>query len=322
VNVLLIRADGIGDALACAPLVAALRDAGHTLGVVLGVRNRDIFAQRAFANVHVLERIPWPRHGSTPASRRVALAQARAAQYDVALVASEEVEAYAFGRDARVPRRIGFVNGLVKPLKTLYVRTLLTAALTRPASAARAREHEVETLFRLGATLSAEATPTRDPDRLRPLLLDEPATPHGAIVLQVSRKLADEGLDTAAYEVLARTLAARGHEVLALGDERELVDAVARASGVQARSDLDLAAWKSAIGGALALVTADSGAAHVAGMLGVPCVDCFAASRAVAQEIVRWRPWTSRYRSLVLDRTAGPDATGAAIAAALEGVLA
>jgi len=321
-NVLLVRADGIGDALACAPLVAALGAAGHTLGVVLGVRNRDVFARRAFANVHVLDRIPWPRHGSTPASRRTALAQARAARYDVALVASEEIEAYAFGRDARIPRRVGFMNGFAKPLKSLYVRTLLTAALVRPASAARAREHEVETLFRLGATLFDETRPTSDPARLRPLVLDEPATPHGAIALQLSHKLAGDGLDAAAYAALAETLGSRGRDVLLLGDDPELVAAVARSSGARAQGDLDLAGWKNAIGGALALVTPDSGAAHVAGMLGVPCVDCFAASPAVAQEVVRWRPWASPYRALVLERPRGSEATAIPIAAALDELLA
>jgi hypothetical protein len=39
--VLLVRLDGIGDALVCAPLVAALRDAGHELGAVFSTRNRS-----------------------------------------------------------------------------------------------------------------------------------------------------------------------------------------------------------------------------------------------------------------------------------------
>jgi ADP-heptose:LPS heptosyltransferase len=75
-KILLVRGDGIGDALACAPLVAALRTAGHRVAALLSTGNRQAFAQRAFERVHVLERIPWPRHGSTPASRLIALERA------------------------------------------------------------------------------------------------------------------------------------------------------------------------------------------------------------------------------------------------------
>ena len=133
-KILIVRCDGIGDALVCAPLVAALRDAGHELGIVLGVGNRDVFAKRTFARVHVLERIPWPEHGSTPKSRTKALADVRAIGYDVALIASEEVEAYAFAKDAKIPRRIGFINGWEKPFKTVQVKMMLTQSILRPAT--------------------------------------------------------------------------------------------------------------------------------------------------------------------------------------------
>jgi ADP-heptose:LPS heptosyltransferase len=321
VKVLLVRADGIGDALACAPLVAALRDGGHTVGAVLGTGNRDIFAPRTFEAVHVLERIPWPRHGSTPQSRHAALAEVRAAQYDVALIASEEIEAFAFARDAGIPERAGFVNGFEKPLKTLHVRALLTRAIVRPASATRVREHEVETLFRLGAALTGESAATTDPERLRPLILEEPVTSSGSIVLQVSRKLAGDGLDIATYVALARELAGRGERVIALGDDGEAVAEVARAGSAEARSGLLAAQWKAAIAGARAIVTPDSGAAHVAGMLGVPCVDCFPARAATAHDVVRWRPWLPPYRTVVLAPPYDPAKTAATLGAATAELL-
>lgn len=314
---LLVRADGIGDALACTPLIAALRDAGHTVGAILGPSNGAIFARHTFSAVHVLERIAWPRHGSTPESRSSALAQVKAAGYDVALVASEELDAYAFASEAGIERRVGYVNGFAKPFKTLRVRALLTKALVRPASASAAREHEVETLFRLGAGLSSETVPIRDAARLRPLVLDEPVAAHGAIVLQISRKLAREGLDLAAYAALATELGTRGHRVLAVGEDAADVAEVARESGAEARSALSVEDWKAAIAGARALVTPDSGAAHVAGMLGVPCVDCFPPGRTTSFDIVRWRPWAAPQRTLVLDPAREPGAVRAQIFAAL-----
>jgi len=310
-----VRADGIGDALACVPLVAALRAAGHTVGAVLGTANRDVFSAAAVAPVHVLERVPWPRHGSTPRSRQRALADARLESYDVALVASEEMEAFAFARSARIPRRVGFVNGFEKPFKTLRVRPLLTTAIRRPASASRVREHEVETLFRLGAQLTPEAAPTREVARLRPLVVDGTPASHGAVVVQVSRKLASSGLAPAAYAALVTELRARGLHAIATGDDERGVAEVA-AAGAEARSGLSLPEWKALIDGARVLVTPDSGAAHVAGMLGVPCVDCFAPGAATARDIQRWRPWAAPYRAIVLDPVRAPEATGMQLARA------
>ncbi len=320
-NVLLVRADGIGDALACVPLVAALHASGHRVGAVLGTGNRDALSRRAFEAVHVLERIPWPRHGSTVESRRTALAEARAARYDIALVASEEMDAYTFARDARIPRRTGYVNGIEKPFKTIRVRPLLTAAIERPASANRVTEHEVETLFRLGAGLVLETEPTRDLERLRALVIDEPVASHGAIVLQVSCKLAPSGLVPEAYAELASRLRAGDRHVVVTGDEEPTVTDVARRAGIAAHTNLSVREWKNLIAGARLLVTPDSGAAHVAGMVGVPCVDAFAPGAATARDVLRWHPWASRHRSIVLDPLHDPATTATALANAARELL-
>jgi ADP-heptose:LPS heptosyltransferase len=321
-KILLVRADGVGDALVCAPLVAALRDAGHELGAVLGSLNRDALAARAFARVHVLERIPWPSHGSTVKSRRIALAQVRAVRYDVALIASEEVEAYRFAREAGIPTRVGFVNGWEKPFKTLGVAPLLTHRLLRAASAGRAREHEAETLFRLGAAFVPEHAPTRELGRLRELILDDAPAPGRYVALQVSRKLEGSGLDAAAYVALARALAAGGHLVRLLGDDGALVRELATRAGVGGSTGLSTAAWKAHLAAARAVVTPDSGAAHVAGMLGIPCVDVFAPAGATVRDVARWRPWAAPYRAVVLDPTRSPEAVAASIAGAAGDLLA
>ncbi len=320
-KILLVRNDGIGDALACAPLVAALREAGHTLGAVLGTGNARIFARHTLTHVHVLERIPWPAHGSTPCTRRTALAEVRAVGYDIALIASEEIDAYTFARDAAIATRVGFTNGWEKPLKSVQVRTLLTRALLREASAERARGHEASILFALGSGLHSEREPTRDVARLRRVILDAPAQPHGYVVLQVSRKHAPFGLGAATYAALARELAHHELRVLALGDDPALVEYVAGAAGVVGESNLDPPAWKARIAGARAIVTPDNGAAHVAGFTGVPCVDCFVPHRATARDIGRWRPWAASFRARVLDPTRDPDALADRLAADVRSLL-
>jgi len=320
--VLIVRADGIGDALVCAPLVAALRDAGHEVGAVLGTRSRGAFAARAFARVHVLERIPWPRHGSTPETRRTALAEVRAARYDIALVASEEPEAYRFARDAHIGVRVGFTNGWEKPFKTIAVGRLLTQPLVRSASAGHATEHEVETLFRLGAGFARETAPTRDAARLRELVLDDAPAPQRFVALQVTKKLREAGLDREAYVALARRLAEAGRTVRFYGDDGPFVHDVARACGVEGFASLSVAGWKSHLAAARAIVTPDSGAAHVAGMLGVPCVDCFAPAPATVRDVARWRPWAAPYRAIVLDPARERVAIAAVLANAVDELLA
>jgi len=106
-KLLLVRLDGIGDALVCTPLVAALRAAGHELGLALSDRNAGVFATRTACAVHVLERIPWPRHGSTPASRAAAEAEIAAQGYDAALIASDDSERVEDSVAAVMPRMHG-----------------------------------------------------------------------------------------------------------------------------------------------------------------------------------------------------------------------
>ncbi|MGH7714913.1 MAG: hypothetical protein ACREML_02845, partial [Vulcanimicrobiaceae bacterium] len=68
--------------------------------------------------------------------------------------------------------------------------------------------------------------------------------------------------------------------------------------------DEGMRAWKRAIAEAGALVTADSGAAHVAGMAGTACVDVFPDVAWVRSEMLRWAPWASPHVCLVAGRDA------------------
>jgi ADP-heptose:LPS heptosyltransferase len=294
-RVLLVRSDGIGDALALTPLVAALRDAGHTLGAVLSTRNRDVFAPGTFERVHVLERIPWPRHGSTPETYGRALADARSGRYDVALIASEEPEAYRFARAAGIPVRVGFTNGLEKPLKSAWCALQLTRTVARPASARKQFEHEVEALFRLGRGLHDEAFPTRDVARLRPLVAGAGVPPHGRVVVQLTPKFYALGLRDDALHGGIRALAQSVPVVGVAGPaEADVGRGAASASGIDVVVTESLEQWKALIAGARAVVTPDGGAAHVAGMTGAGCIDLFPDGPDVASALQRWYPWASR----------------------------
>jgi ADP-heptose:LPS heptosyltransferase len=273
-----------------------LRDAGHAVGMALSDRNRDIFAPGVLYARHVLDRIPWPRHGSTPESTRIARERIAAAHYDVALIASEEPEAYALA--VGIPRRVGFTTGWAKPLKSLWVGRKLTTRVRRAASIGNGRAHEAEIIFGLagGLGLHAEPEPTRDPARLRPLILASAPAPGNHIVVQLGRKWSAIGLDPATAGTIVSALTERGARLVA--SRAEEADAALLCSGAAFIVCRDLVSWKQVIGGARLVVTPDTGAAHLAGMLGIPVVDCFPDANASAQ-IARWHPWAAPYTAFV-----------------------
>lgn len=302
-RILLVRLDGLGDALVMTPLIAALRAAGHELGALLTSRNAGAFAPAALAFTHVVERIPWPKHGLEPAGEGRALAAVRAIGYDLALIASEEPDAYRFAKEAAIARRVGFVNGWEKPLKSVWTRRLLSDAIVRPASASRETQHEVERLFALGTGLHGETQPTADVRRLRPLVIAAPREPHGAVVIQTSPKLSAQGLTAGVVSEIALSVARDHRVVLCEGPA-----GAAFALDVHARTGLaltqpDVERWKQLIDGAAAIVTPDSGAAHVAGMVGTPCVDLFAGGPNVRADMRRWRPWASAGETIAVERS-------------------
>jgi ADP-heptose:LPS heptosyltransferase len=319
-KILLVRVDAIGDALVATPLIAALRANGHELGIVLSNTNAGIFADRAFTWQHVLDRIAWPKHGSTAASHARTLTELRRVGYDVALIASEEPEAYAIAREAAIPLRIGFQNGWQKPFKSMWVAAQCTRTIYRPAWATRAREHEVETLFKLGDGFAAPPPPPRDPAQLRPLLLSDEPERESTIVFQVTPKWRASGVSDGAIAAAMRKLASRKLRAVAVQSEKDYAAAVAGQASVELEIFTALEPWKIAVARAALIVTPDTGSAHLAGMLGTPCVDCFPAADFALRE-KRWSPWASPYVALAFSPGESDEAIATRLADATSEVL-
>jgi ADP-heptose:LPS heptosyltransferase len=278
----------------CAPLIAALRDAGHEIGIALSDRNAGIFDAHAFVAQHVLERIPWPQHGSTPASTERARAEITAAAYDVALIVSEEPEAYDLARCVR--RRVGFATGWSKPLKSFWVMRRVTTAIHRAATVRGERAHEVEIIFRLGAGLHTATEPPRDAARLRPLVMgDAPHLQRRGIVVQLGAKWRTIGLDATTTGAVIAMLAGQGAQLIGSPADRDAVRDLAGPASYEILPDM--ATWKRTVDAARIVVTPDTGTAHLAGMLGVPVVDLFPDHDA-ASHIARWHPWAAPYTAL------------------------
>ncbi|MGD1068272.1 MAG: glycosyltransferase family 9 protein, partial [Vulcanimicrobiaceae bacterium] len=127
-------------------------------------------------------------------------------------------------------------------------------------------------------------------------------------------KWAASGVPDAALRAAVARLGPAGLRVLAAPAEAAAVEA---ALGVAPETFVDLHAWVAALDGARLVVTVDTGAAHVAGMLGRPIVDVFPDAR-FAEQVQRWRPWAAPARTLRASAVAG-GAGAALVEAVLDG---
>ncbi|MGH7737687.1 MAG: glycosyltransferase family 9 protein [Candidatus Tyrphobacter sp.] len=299
-SALIIRLDGIGDALSLTPLLAALHANAVPADLVLCERNAGVFSSAAARCVEIA---PFELRSSTTENLTRLSAfgdRLKERAYSDVLVATEDPGGYRLARAIGAPRSVGFTNGLTKPLKTLWARSLLTDTLHRPTERALPR-HECETLFDLGAGLVREAEPTRDLARLRALVYSEAVRKDGRVAFQVTQKWERFGVTPTEVAACLRQLAGDFslHAISSL-DESGFADAIERASGVGVERYADVSEWKRAIASAIALVAPDSGATHVAGMLGTPTVALFPQGPHVDREIARWRPWAAPYRTVTI----------------------
>ena len=298
-SVLVIRLDAIGDALALTPLLAELRKRTIPVDVVLRAVNADAFSARATRAVYVA---PFALRSSTAANRHaVAAFGARLSKnaYTHVWVATEDPGGYRLARAIGAPQRVGFVNGWGKPFKTLWARSMLTQAVVRSAGLDSNAPHECDVLWRLGESLFDGDAISRDPVALRPLVLDTEIPRETYVAFQVSDKWERLGMD---FTQVIRALRAAGElgpvRVIAAASEDAYAQRTADAAHVRVERFTSLRPWKEAIAGAAALVAPDSGAIHVAGMVGTPTVAVYPPIRDLALQIARWAPWASAYRSI------------------------
>src|SRR4029077_16115774 len=127
---LLVRLDGIGDALVCVPALEALRATfpTATFGALCSPRNAALFSRDRVAAVHVLER------DDDAAERFRLAAELRELGYTDALIATEEPVGYTLACMSRARKRAGFWHRFEKPFKSVWQFAHLTDAVYRPAA--------------------------------------------------------------------------------------------------------------------------------------------------------------------------------------------
>ncbi|HEY3676879.1 MAG TPA: hypothetical protein VGK84_12910 [Candidatus Tumulicola sp.] len=313
-SVLVIRLDGIGDALALTPLLAAFASDGIPVDLVLRAGNAELFTRHAVRHVDVA---PWQLRSNDPgdlSSMRELAGALAGRRYTHALVATEDPSGYRLARAAGIAQRVGFENGWGKPLKTLWVRNLLTRTVYRSAGLDKRKRHECAVLFELGCGLVSQTEPPREASRLRPLILASDPTPDARVAFQVTAKWQRMGIPP--EDVAAAFIRAGRNAIVApIGSEieREYIDAFERRTGSSVARFADVETWKGAIASHRALVAPDSGAVHVAGTIGTPVVAVFPDDASFDLQVARWHPWAAPYR-VVRANSDWPERLGDALA--------
>jgi ADP-heptose:LPS heptosyltransferase len=284
-SVLIIRLDAIGDAVALTPMLAALHARSMPVDIVLRPSNAEIFARRAVRRTIV-------------AGKDAHLdAELRAGAYAYVLVPTEDWLGYQLARATGAPQRVGFTNFLGKPLKTLWTHRFINRRVYRSAGLDRSAPHECEVLFRLARGLLGNERPSREASALRPMLLDAEVAKDPRIALQVTDKWERSGIAFSDVVQLVRRLQAFGDvRALAAAAEGRYAQNLAAATGTSVELFDRLEPWKDALASATALVAPDSGAVHVAGMVGTPVVAVFPPSWKFALQVARWSPWAAPHR--------------------------
>jgi ADP-heptose:LPS heptosyltransferase len=302
-SVLIIRLDAIGDALALTPLLVALHRRAIAVDLVLQPSNADVFAPRAVGQIVASD---FQLRSSTRANLAAIEKLGRSLrvnEYSHVLVATEDPGGYRLARAVGAPVRIGFADPFGKPFKSLWARLLLTRTIYRSAGLDRRAPHECEVLFALAQSLVGDEQPTRDLLELRPLVLETEPAPDERVAVQITEKWQRLGIAFEEVVDLIRRLAGNAElRLLCAENEAAYAERTAQSTGIAVEYFSEIAAWKAAIGAAPAIVAPDSGALHVAGMIGTPIVAIFPSSRSYALQVARWAPWAAPHRIVRADR--------------------
>jgi ADP-heptose:LPS heptosyltransferase len=296
-SVLIIRLDAIGDALALTPLLAAFAQRAIPVDLVLRPGNAAIFSSRA-ARRAIASDIALRSSEKSNLERIASLGrELRARAYTHVLVATEDPSGYRLAKAVGAPTRTGFANGWGKPFKTLWTHAFLTDVVYRSAGLDPRAPHESEVLFSLGRSLLGDTLPPRDAATLRPLVLEREPNNDERVVVQISDKWERLNIDFDRVAELVRRLArAVPLRLISAQSEGEYADAITNAVGIDVERFRDVEPWKEAVAAASALIAPDSGALHVAGMVGTPTVAIFPPGPGAALQTARWSPWAAPFR--------------------------
>lgn len=294
-RVCVVRLDALGDTLLSTPAIQLLRGAGHEVTVLTSPVGTSLLRGLAPA----IEVAP-------DESSRAIATRIRRLQPDAALIFTEKRRGLSAAYQAGVPIRIGFDPGLTQPLKSLWLKLALTdRVLFQNSPKVDPGLHEVQRyrslVEKLVPDLNAK-TPglfmefSPEETRMAQVWVDEncPSRPLG---LQLTPKWGLHGLTARHLRVLVEKLP-RPLVGFYGPAEREWVEQEFRGLEFTRCYQPDLHFYAAILACCSALITVDTGAAHVAAAVGTPVLDVFPSENS-EHCLRRWRPWQVRHQVLL-----------------------
>jgi ADP-heptose:LPS heptosyltransferase len=288
-NVLVVRLDSAGDVLLAGPAVAAVAAGRCRVVLLAGPRGRPAARLLPAVDKLLTWHCPWVDPEPEPVRRADVLRTAdaiRAERVDRAVILT------SYHQDplptALLLRLAGVPHITAAPED--YPGSLLDVRHTLPANGL----HEVERMLSVAA---AAGFPPPEDTRLRlrsPLpdaavLLGGEAAAAGYVVVHPGASVPARAPVPELCAGYVSALAEDGWHVVVTGSpsERELTGRVAGDRGLDLGGKTSLAMLASVIAGAAAVVTGNTGPAHLAAAVGTPVVSLFAPT----VPLERWRPW-------------------------------
>lgn len=284
-HVLVARLDNAGDVLLMGPAVRAVAAVAGRVTVLAGPAGRAAAELLPGVDEVVEFAAPWILADPPPVD-------AVEVQRLVDRVAALHVDAaIVFGSFHQSPLPTALL------LRMAGVPLLAATSVDYPGSLLDLRHridddvHEVERSLALVAA-AGFPLPTDDDGRLRvrrlgPSPVPAGFGPYGAV--HPGASVPARAWAPARHAELVAALAAAGRRVVVTGGpgERELCALVAGDTALDVSGATDLAGLAAVLAGADAVVTANTGPAHLAAAVGTPIVSLFAPTVPA----VRWRPW-------------------------------
>ncbi len=294
-HALLCRLDNAGDVLLTSPAVRAVAARARRVTFLAGPRGAAA-AELLEGVDHVLvHRAPWiePLPGPLSADDELGLVDT------IAGLDLDEAVIFTSFHQSALP--------LALLLRLAGVRTIAAISDDYPGSLLDVRHrvgemHEVERNLSLVATLGYRLRPDDD-GRLSvrgPLVDVTPLTgPAGYLVVHPGASVSARALAPERCRAVVDELAREGFRVVVTGAPAEraltaLVSGPAQPRVKDLGGQTDLAALAAVLAGARAVVTGNTGPAHLAAAVGTPVVELYAPTVPAA----RWRPWGVRHALL------------------------
>ncbi|MDP8254650.1 MAG: glycosyltransferase family 9 protein [Candidatus Alcyoniella australis] len=291
-----LKADGLGDLILALPAINCLRRAFPESKIELLVDSRLLELARALpdADSAVAFDAPW-LHGERLGGRIGALRDLAAAVRESAALRRQRYDLLVNLRPDMRDALLCGLSGARRRLSFGYhgLGMLLTDAVIEPDTQLHESQRLLYLLEQAGLDC-AGALPRLPRDEqaaaLVADLLGATNVSDGYVVLQPFAPLAAKNWPADRFVELARALCERGLRVVWIGDDLQHQRVAELAAQVQGSLDLSggpgLLELIELLAGAALFVGPDSGPAHLAGLLGAPCLALFSGTN-LSQ---RWRP--------------------------------